>query len=186
MEQLKKPTFGQQFLDNVVNKEIEVHELTDVQRTLQSKYIERLKGSVDQFKKVHPDHHQNFFIEVITKAERLFRDYPRTYFIGRKTCPSPGYDQSVFRYNWLDDNIEYLWTLPDMANANFLASHCLEVPVEQRQLLGFIMDYYDGVLFRKCKELNNEQMGSNILQGQEVISDSKARELKKHLEKEII
>ena len=182
----KKSTFGQQFIDNVINKKIEANELIDVQRTLQSKYIERLKGSVDQFKTVHPDYKKDFFIEVITKAERLFRDYPRTYFIGRKSCPTPGYDQSVFRYNWKDDNIEYLWTLPDMDNANFLASHCLEVPYQQRQLLGYVMDYYDGILLQRCKQYNNEQRDSNLLEGKEIVTDSQALHLKKFIEKEAL
>lgn len=181
----KKITFGQQFTDNVINKEQEINELIDVQRTLQKKYIDRLVGSVDQFKKIHPDHQKDFFIEVITKPERLFRNYPRTYFVGRKTCPTPFYDQSVYRYNWKDDNIEYLWSLPDLDNANYLASHCLTVPEELKQLMGFVMDYYNGDLFKRCKQLNGEQLGSNLLENKEVVTDSQALDIKKYIEKEM-
>jgi hypothetical protein len=106
----------------------------------------------------------DFFIHVATKAEKVLANTFRNYFIDRKTCPTPNYDQSVFKYNRIAGQIEYLWTIPDRDTAHHLKMHASEVAPEERQLLYFIFKFADGTLFRLMKKFNGEKVDTPELE----------------------
>lgn len=98
-----------------------------------------------------------FFIVVLTKNERLLPNVFRNYFFARRTCPTPDYDQSVFRYNNLTEDIEYLWTIPSQDACYHLLANAHEVHRDERELLSYIIDFKKGKLFNIAKRLNGEK-----------------------------
>jgi hypothetical protein len=106
----------------------------------------------------------NFYIVVLTKKERLMQNVIRNYFMARSTCPSPDFDQVVYHYNALDESIEFLWVLPSKDTCEYLKFHMLLLPSEQKELLGFVLSFYDGSLTKLCKKLNGELHDSLILE----------------------
>lgn len=106
-----------------------------------------------------------FFIEIITKQERIFEKAIRNYFLARKTCPTPQYDQSVFIFDVKSEKLLYLWTLPDKETHSFMSSNRMQIPKEQYQLLGFVLSDLDGSLLRMAKHLNGEEDNSIFLKG---------------------
>ena len=105
----------------------------------------------------------DFYIVVLAKKERLFNNLIRNYFFHRKSPPTPEYDQSVYHYNRLNDTIELMWVLPKKEACKFLKTYALLIPKEQKELLGYVLAFYNGDLLKKVKILNNEQKDSNIL-----------------------
>lgn len=127
----------------------------EIQREMQRDYMRNLQEAVDRGYQKYPG---DFFIHVELKAEKLLANTFRHYFIDRVTCPTPNYDQSVFRYNRADGKIEYIWTIPDRETCAHLKMHALEVVPEERELLSFVLKFDDGTLFRMCKKFNGEKL----------------------------
>ena len=100
----------------------------------------------------------DFFIEVITKKEKLLKNILRNYFIPRSTCPTPTYDQTVYKYNLKDEFPEFLWVLPSQETYKMMQERFLEISPEEQDLLGFVLADSNGDLLRKCKQLNGEDI----------------------------
>lgn len=126
----------------------------EIQRKMQEEYMKELLDCVDAGYKKYPG---NFFIVVETKNEKLLPNVFRNYFINRQTCPTPNYDQSVFRYNREAGQIEYIWTVPSRDASHHLKDNMLIVAKEERDLLNFVLKFDDGTLYKICKKFNNEK-----------------------------
>jgi len=109
------------------------------------------------------DYIGDFYVIVITKKERLMKNVLRNYFTGRQTCPTPEYDQTVYRYNRKAGNIEFLWVIPAKDVCAYMITNALELPPEQRELLEFVMDFTDGTLLNLAKKLNGEEKDTPFL-----------------------
>lgn len=108
----------------------------------------------------------DFFIAALIKKEKLLDNVLRNYFIPTRACPTPHFDQTVYRYDHHKEAIEFLWVVPDQETCEiFLENKHIIVPSE-RALLKFVLDYYDGTLFKLAKKLNGEtQFAGSALEG---------------------
>ncbi len=155
----KKETVGAIALD-LMQKTPESRDPIEIERAMQEDYIKELVKCVDIHK---PLLMGNFFLVVITKNEKLMPNVFRNYFSARQSCPTPDYDQSVFRYNRVDDCIEYLWTVPSKDTCHHLKDNAVQVAPEERDLLKMVLDFADGTLYKLCKKLNNEEEKSPLI-----------------------
>jgi len=98
-----------------------------------------------------------FFVVVLFKKERIMQNVVRNYFFFRHTCPTPEYDQTVYWFDPKTEELRYLWSVPDKKTAYeiYLSRH--ELPAEYEELGRFCQEFIDGVLDRKCAELNGEE-----------------------------
>lgn len=111
----------------------------------------------------------DFFIEVLTKKEPLFENIYRNYFIDKRACPTPQYDQTVYQYIYSADALKYLWTVPDKETCTLMRDNALEIPEEEKQLLNYVMLFLNGDLDRLCKKLNKEPGDTPYLQNLNVV-----------------
>lgn len=100
----------------------------------------------------------DFFVVVITKKEPLLQNILRNYFIGRKSCPSPDYDQAVYQFHGTTGNLELIWVIPSRETCFFMIDNALTIPSEQKTLLSYVIEFKDGTLFRLMKKLNGEKL----------------------------
>jgi len=98
----------------------------------------------------------DFFIEVQAKKEKLMENVIRHYFIPKKACPTPTWDQHVYHYIRIFDQIEYLWSVPNRETCDYLIDFALQIPKEEKKLLEFVMDFKSGELDAKARKLNGE------------------------------
>ncbi len=87
----------------------------------------------------------------------------RNFFMGRKSCPTPEYDQAVYKYNRANEHVEFMWVVPAKDVCMEMSNNPLEVPLADKELLAFVLDFTDGTLFRLAKKLNGEQDDSPLL-----------------------
>ena len=127
---------------------------------MQEDYLKYLVECVETHKKIYQG---DFFVEVTTKNEKLLPNVFRNYFAGRKSCPTPNYDQSVYKYNNADDRIEYIWTVPNKETCYYLINNRNNVVESERELLNFVMEFALGELFSLSKKLNGEKADSPLL-----------------------
>lgn len=123
-------------------------------------YIPNLIECVEDGKK---NRHGNFFVEVITKKEKLLTNVLRNYFINRSTCPTPDFDQTVFRCNRTDDNIEFLWCVPAPSVCIELMQDIKNTPPEEEELMNTIINFSNGNLLKRAKEYNKETSDAFIV-----------------------
>ena len=88
----------------------------------------------------------------------------RGYFFARRSCPTPDYDQAVYRYRKDGDELEFLWVVPSADSVNLMKNNVESVPTEQYALLGFVLKFVDGTLLDFAKQQNKERRGSHLLE----------------------
>lgn len=100
----------------------------------------------------------SFFVAVLLKKEKLLENVLRNYFVATKACPTPTYDQTIYRYNHEKEDVEYIWTIPDRETClTFKENASIIVPAE-RQLLQCVLNFYDGTYYKMMKKFNGEEM----------------------------
>lgn len=97
-----------------------------------------------------------FYVVVLTKKERLMENVLRHYFFARQSCPTPTWDQTVYRYKAEGEQVEFLWTVPDKQTCELLLHNKLQVPPNEMWLLNLIMSFYDGSLDKQARLWNKE------------------------------
>jgi hypothetical protein len=98
----------------------------------------------------------DFYIVVLSKREKVMKNVLRNYMFHRNSCPTPNYDQIVYKYFKKDSRIDNVWVIPSKNKCAFMLDNMLEVPPEERDLLNFVIDFKEGELGKKCYELNDE------------------------------
>lgn len=155
----KKDTVGA-IASSLMQQKQEKISVQEQQEAMQSEYMKNLVDAVDRGYKKYPG---NFFVEVQTKNEPLLPNVFRNYFIDRVSCPTPNYDQSVFRYNREKGEVEYIWTIPSRDACHHIKNNAMEIVREEQQLLRFVLMFDNGTLFLMCKKFNGEELDSPLL-----------------------
>lgn len=128
-----------------------------VQERIAQSNDSRIKILNDAYEAGKKKYSGDFYIEMCLKHEKLFWNVdPRWIPHVRQSCPTPMFEQTVYRYNRKDDILEYLWVMPDIRSASWLLENALLIPSEQKELLDFVIAFNEGKLLQLCKKLNNE------------------------------
>ena len=151
---MEKKTVGA-IVSELSQKQPETLDPIEIQRATEQDYIKNLTEAVDRG---YQRYKTSFFIEVQTKDEKILQNTFRLYFIDRKSCPTPNYDQTVYRFNYEKGQIEYIWTVPDRETCFHLLEHANEVVKEEQELLKYIIKFANGSLFMISKQYNNEKL----------------------------
>ena len=106
---------------------------------------------------------EDFYVIVLTKKERLMENVIRNYFLTRSTCPTPEWDQAVYRYTVPTDSLKFLWVIPSKDACAYLKDQALSIDKEERPLLNFVLAFEDDSLFRMAKTMNGEEDFSPLL-----------------------
>lgn len=105
----------------------------------------------------------DFYVEVICSQEIALKNVIRRRFLFKQACPTPNYDQAVYKYFRKDDEIEFLWSLPNKMASAWLQAHRFSLPADQLDLLKFVDDFKNGDLEKKCILLNGEKKKDKII-----------------------
>lgn len=99
----------------------------------------------------------DFYIISLLKNEKVFNGFTiRNYFIALQKCPTPTFDQTVYKFNSITGNIELLWTLPNAEACGIYRHYKNQVPDDEQQLLGYIMAFWSGELDQAANFLNGD------------------------------
>jgi len=95
----------------LLEKEPDTLDAVELQQEIQGdSYLPQLYAALERGTKKYPS---DFYIVCINQRFRLFELVNRTFFIDRLSCPTPDFDQSVYKYTKKDDRLEFLWSIPD-------------------------------------------------------------------------
>jgi len=157
----KRENVGKLARDLLIKSSQEKHKPTpnESMGELLSEYDKNIHECIEENKKKLQ---QDFYVVVLTKKEKLMKNVIRSYFFARLSCPTPNYDQVVYKYDIKEDKISFLWVIPDKDTCNHIIENKLNLPKEMWELLSLVLKFKDGELFRLAKKLNCEKEDSNL------------------------
>ena len=130
-----------------------VGEIKEQSKCMTEDYVDNLKLAVENGKKAF---NKDFFVTVLTKAERLLTGVIRNYFHPRVTCPDPNYDQALYLYDSSKEEIEFLWVIPDKDVCSHMYTNRYNSSREDLKLLPYVVDFVEGRLHVKQVKFNKK------------------------------
>lgn len=156
---MAKETVGKQIHDIASQYQLDQASPEELgQEMLAKQFEEAFLSWVDQGKAAYPG---DFYIVMNLKLEQSLNYTPHMIPELRQSAPTPFFDQTVWKYHKSEDRVEFIWVVPDLQACLNLRANALELPEDQKELLGFVLDYYDGTLLNKAKQLNGEIIRSS-------------------------
>jgi len=148
-----KQTAGQLIYDIQSKEHVDYATPNELGKEMLNDFEKSMLGWIDQGKEAYQG---DFYIVVNLKLEQALNYVPHIIPELRQTCPMPFYDQSIWKYHRKIDDIEFLWSIPDPQACLNLKFNAPKLVDEQKPLLKFVLDYADGTLALKAKQLNGE------------------------------
>lgn len=135
---------------NSIDLQREIHKGHSSEDSFESQILEC-------FNRGRKEIHGSFFIVVIFKKERVLKNIIRQYFFYRKSCPTPQFDQIVYKYDYDEDKIDFVWVVPDKASCHAFKNWGHELTLDHQPLVQFAKDFLSGELDKKCAQINGEK-----------------------------
>lgn len=162
-EDMKRDTVGK-ISNELIVKDPDSRDPIELEREMHKEYEQNIFDCIERCKKEFMVPVGSwFYIVVITKREPLMPNVLRHYFFGRRSCPSPDYDQAVYAIDPHKDRIDFIWVIPSRDASYHLRDNALQVSQSERDLLNFVLQFADGTLFKISKKLNGEEIDSPLL-----------------------
>lgn len=159
MKEKREKTVGQ-LSQEILEKGPETDAI-ELEREIHKTYEDHIVECINRSKK---NYSGGFYVVVETKKERLMQNVIRNYVFSRISCPTPTYDQTVYYYNKDLDKVDFLWVVPSKQTCEMLRANALQIDSSERQLLDYVLDFYDNTLLERAKILNKERKDSNIIE----------------------
>lgn len=107
-----KKTYGQQVLDHWASNPDDDDDVIEYRRKMEPDILKNIYETVAKAKDQDIYKGKNFYICLLMKTERV-GGVPRTFVLARQSCPTPTFQQHVWKYHHESGSLEYLWSLPD-------------------------------------------------------------------------
>jgi hypothetical protein len=136
----------------------------DLANYVASRVFEDIKKAVEQGEKDFPG--QDFFVVCVSKSHKVLSPFGVPPIdcktVHRRTCPTPNYDQSVYKFHHESGNLEFIWSLPDRDTCIMFLENSRIIAPDEQVLLSNIIKFSSGELLLLCNDLNGEKRGSMI------------------------
>jgi hypothetical protein len=149
----KKPTFGEQYLEGIA-KDSGHAPVSEIRDGLLSEWDKNVLEVVQKTRAIEPTRH--FYICVTTKREYLVQNTIRNYFESKYDCPTPSFEQVVYKIHKDGTNISLLWVIPNKEACIYLTKNANNVEIEEKQLLEFVLRFNKGEFDQLAQKENGE------------------------------
>ncbi len=125
---------------------VEMVNVGEYRKELEGEYENGVRRAIDRGKTRFDG---NFYVELVNTIKRKYRKHGEIhpFFYDRKSCPTPMFDQVVYKYDSKKDTLDMLWCLPNKEESLNYYHNKDRVPVSEYSLLQQVMDYFDGSIF---------------------------------------
>ena len=158
-----KKKFGTQLLEHQAKNLTLDDDVIEYRRQMEGDIMANVHQAALQAKDQPLYKNHNFYLVLLILKER-FADTPITKALARRSCPTPVYKQSVWKYHTDSGSLEFLWCIPDAV----LYHHILKAPQkyledkETKQLAQFVILMESGELLDWVKKENGEKVDAVI------------------------
>jgi len=134
-------------------KEQPVIDLQSLREEFTKDYMKNLEIAAMKGKKRF---NKTFYVVVLIRKERLMRKVVRSGFLSRATCPTPNYDQTVYSFDPISEDLKFLWVIPSKEVCERIYSSKYSLNPTTNALMPYVVNFMEGRLWLKAKELNGE------------------------------
>lgn len=163
-----KKKYGQIIADNAAHHQSLDDDVIEYRRTMEKDVIKNIKTTIDQaLKSPHYDG-KDFYIVMLVKLEHIGQ-VPRTYIFSRLSCPTPTYNQHVWKYHRTLSKLEFLWSIPDKILYYHIVrnNHRYLIDPETKHLAQYVLLMETGQLLDWVKKENGEKVDAVIMNDKE-------------------
>lgn len=146
-------TFGQQYVEGI-QKDSGKAPAQDIREGLLNEWDQNVMELVQKTRLIEPTRH--FYVCVTTKREYLVKNTIRNYFESKYDCPTPQYEQVVYKIHKDGTNISLMWVIPNKEACIYLKQNALLIPAQERELLQYVLDFSVGKLDQIAQKENGE------------------------------
>lgn len=138
-------------------------DISEYRKAMEPDIMETIYDTAKKAKAQDGYENSDFYIVLITTADRVLKQ-PKIICLARKSCPTPVYKQSVWKYHNFSDTLEFLWSIPDQ----ILYYHILHnkdkflLDKETADLAKFVVLMESGDLLEWVKKENGEKRDAVI------------------------
>ncbi len=138
-------------------------DIIEYRRAMEPDIIGRLRDTANKSKNQDGYRGKDFYIVLITTIDPILRQ-PKLIALARKSCPTPVYKQSVWKYKNSSGELEFIWSIPDA----ILYYHILRnqskylTDKDTADLAKFVILMESGDLLRWVKKENGEKIDAVI------------------------
>lgn len=154
----KEKTFGEQYLE-ILSKDSGKAPVQEIRDSLLSEWDKNVFELIEKTRKQIPYRH--FYIAVITKREHLAQNTIRIYYESKYDCPTPSYEQTVYKIRENSCDWSLLWTIPTKDVCAYMKAERMNIAPDQWELLGYVLDFDQGKLDQKA-QLENGEVVQNL------------------------
>lgn len=154
-----KKTYGQR-ADEHWSK---THELEDdvreYTRAIGKDVMDRMHQVVGEAKDVEIYKNKDFYIVLLLRIQKLGQAFDPLVF-ARRSCPTPVYSQSVYKYHHLSGALEFLWNIPDRFRYYDIINrpqHYLQLGKDASETAKTVLLMESGELLKWVKKENGEK-----------------------------
>ena len=160
---MTKKTAGQTILEHDALRLDMDDDIIEYRRAMEPDIAKRLNDTAQEAKTKDLYRHKDFYIVLITTNDRVLRK-PKIIVLARKSCPTPVYKQSVWKYRHASDTLEFLWSIPDAILYYHILQNRLKYinDPECADLAKFVILMVTGELLDWVKEENGEKLDAVI------------------------
>lgn len=165
---MNKKTAGQQILEHDALRLSMDDDVIEYRKAMEPAIIKRLYATAHEAKNKPQYIGKDFYIVLITTNDRVLRT-PKIIVLARKSCPTPVYKQSVWKYHTYTDNLEFLWSIPDEILYWYIFNnrHTITQDKECADIAKFVILMETGELLDWIKKENGEKLDAIININQE-------------------
>jgi hypothetical protein len=116
-------------------------------------FMPTLWDTINKSKASYPE--KDIFVEIYLEMRPSLKTRIK-HFRSRTTCPKPQFCQMVFQYKYISGDLILLWSLPQEWQCKEIKDNALVIDPAFRDLRDFVIDFYDGTLLTKVKEINKD------------------------------
>lgn len=138
-------------------------DIIEYRRSMEPDIVARIHDTVSKTKATDGYVNRDFYVVLITTTDRVLR-HPKITLLSRKSCPTPVYKQSVWKYKTNTGNLEFLWSIPDAILYYHILRNkakCLENK-DTADLAKFVILMENGELLKWVKKENGEKIDAVI------------------------
>jgi hypothetical protein len=108
----KKKKAGQQILEHDALRLSLDDDIIEYRRSMEPEVLRNLHETVANAKDTPLYKNKDFYAVMLIASDEVLRQ-PRTVYLARRSCPTPVYKQSVWKYMHASGQLEFLWSIPD-------------------------------------------------------------------------
>jgi len=100
-------------------------------------------------------YNKDFYVDVVWREQAEAEDV-EFVMVAWEACPTPHYNQTVYKYHHLADELELMWTLPNELECLDMYHNRNSIEQSEWPLMKYVMSFYDKSLFMFVNEKEKE------------------------------